>query len=117
MGLKKPAVGGKRVAKGTGKPFQPQGSASWLIEVRGLSFRPSVVATKPHTNHITADYEYRVGTVGVSKTVFEPPTKDDILILINNDGDYSVGQVVTFYDDGFKMYFNKGNEQPWVAYE
>ncbi|AGT13382.1 hypothetical protein O144_gp23 [Bacillus phage Wip1] len=117
MGLKKPAVGGKRVAKGIGKPFQPQGSASWVVEVRGLSFKPSVVATKPKKSQIDADYPYRVGTVGIARTAFEPPLDEDLLNMINNDGDYSVGRVVTFYDDGFKIYLDKGNEQPWVAYE
>lgn len=117
MGLKKPAVGGKRMARGVGKPFQPEGSSSWVIEVRGLSFKPSIVASKPPTDYITANYEYRVGSVGVDKNVFVPPTKDDIQLLINNDGDYSVGKIVTFYDDGFKVHINKGYEQAWVAYE
>ncbi|HFJ9245047.1 TPA: hypothetical protein ACGW5C_005593 [Bacillus cereus] len=114
MGLKKPAVGGKRVAYGEAKPYNPPGKSS-RIEVRGLSFKPNVVVVKPKS-YVDAGYPKAVGGVYARKEAFNPNTTYETNIGIDYD---ETSWIMPFdiYDDGFDYGASTNATWCWVAYE
>lgn len=114
MGLKKPAVGGKRVAYGEATPYNPPGK-SVRIEVRGLSFKPSVVVAKPKS-YVTAGYREACGGIYARKEAFTPNTTYAINIGIDYD---ETERILPFdiFDDGFSYGASANATLCWVAYE
>ena len=114
MGLKKPAVGGKRVAYGEANAYDPPGKSPRL-EVRGLSFKPNVVVVKPKS-YITAGYPESVGGVYARKEAFTP----NVTRVTNIGMDYDeTERIMPFdiFDDGFDFAAKKGVTWCWIAYE